>query len=73
MVACPGGGPAGHAFCERLGCDFCVIVVSTPPTMRYECDGLRRAPGEASLIRDGKWNGSIATAVRYPVRVKDDE
>lgn len=72
-VTCPGGGPEGHAFCRRLGCDYCLIVASSPPTTRFECDGLRGANGGASLVDDGgKLNESITPAVRQPDRVKDD-
>ena len=59
MIACPGGGPEGHAFCENIGCDYCVVVASTPPTTHYECDGLRRATGEAAMVWGGRWNGSV--------------
>ena len=70
MIACPGGNDEGHTFCENIGCDYCVMVVSSPPTTRYECDGLRGATGEASLISGAKWNGSIAAAPsRFPGRV----
>lgn len=63
MVTCPGGGPDGHAFCERIGCDYCVVVASSPPTTHYECDGLRRAlPGEVSSMSERKGNGLIETA-----------
>ena len=71
-VACPGGGPEGHAFCQRLGCDYCVIVASSPPTTQYECDGLRAATGGVSLVSGGKPNESITPAVRQPDRVKHD-
>ncbi len=67
MVACPGGGPDGHAFCEQMGCDYCVIVASTPPTTHFECDGLQRATEEVSLTSGGKWNRSLAAAGRRPV------
>ena len=73
MITCPGGNSVGHAFCENIGCDYCVIVASSPPTTHYECDGLRRTTGEASLISVEKWNGSIAAARRYPDGVKFDE
>ena len=72
-IACPGSGPEGHAFCEGIGCDYCVIVVSSPPTTRYECDGMRRATGGVSLVSGGKPNESITPAVRQPDRVKHDE
>lgn len=63
MIACPGGGPVGHAFCEAIGCDYCVMVASSPPTTHYECDGgLRRATGDGPFVREGGWNGSIVTA-----------
>ena len=71
-VACPGSGPDGDAFCERLGCDYCVIVVSSPPTTRYECDGVRGATHGVSLVTGGKPNEHIAPAVRQPNRVKHD-
>ena len=74
MIACPGGNPEGHAFCETIGCDYCVMVVSSPPTTHYECDGLRAATGDAPLTSGRKWNGSIAAVPRrYPGGVKLDE
>ena len=73
MIACPGGNSRGHAFCQNIGCDYCVIVASSPPLTHYECDGLRRAPAETSLVSVGKWNGTIADARRYPNGVGIDE
>ena len=62
MITCPGGGPDGHAFCEHLGCDYCVAVASSTPTTHFECDGLRSASGEAAMVRGGRQNGSVAAA-----------
>lgn len=45
MIACPSGDADGHAFCQTVGCDHCVVVASSPPTTHYECDGLRRGTG----------------------------
>ena len=72
MVACPGGTDDGHAFCANIGCDYCVMVVSSPPTTHYECDGLRRAGGGASLVRVETWNVSIAGAREYAEGLKYD-
>ena len=71
-ITCPGGGPEGHAFCESIGCDYCLLVASTPPTTRFECDGLRGATRGVSLVNGGKPNESITPAVRQPERVKHD-
>ena len=71
-VACPGSGPEGDAFCERLGCDYCVIVVASPPTTRYECDGARGATPGVSLVGGGKPNEAIIPTVRQPDTVKHD-
>ena len=71
-LACPGGGPEGHAFCQRMGCDYCLIVATSPPTTRYECDGLRGATRGVSLVNGGKLNESVTPAVRQPDMVKDD-
>ena len=73
MIACPGGNSQGHAFCENIGCDYCVMVASSPPTTHYECDGLRRATGGTALVSVGKWNESIAAARRDPKGVGFDE
>lgn len=72
MIACLGGTDEGHDFCAHIGCDYCIMVVSSPPTTRYECDGLRRVGGGASLIGVGKWNGSIAAAREYSEGLKYD-
>lgn len=73
MVACPGGTRAGHAFCERLGCDFCVIIPSSPPVERWECDGMGRGAGGVSLVDVGKGNASHPAAAIYHHQVKNDE
>ena len=62
-VACPGGDPEGHAFCQRLGCDYCLIVATSHPLTRYECDGLRGATEGVSLVNGGKLNESTTPAV----------
>ena len=59
MIACSGGDRDGHAFCESIGCDYCVMVASSPPITHYECDGLRRATGDASLMSGREGNGTI--------------
>ena len=42
IFKCPNGGPSGHAFCQALGCDFCIIVVRSLGAEDYECDGMFR-------------------------------
>ena len=71
-VSCPKDGPEGDAFCETLGCDYCVIVVSSPPTTRYECDGARGATRGVALMDGAKPNEPVTPAVRQPDRVKQD-
>ena len=44
--ACP--GPDAHAFCRELGCDYCVVALTSVPTTHYEGD--REATGRVSLV-----------------------
>lgn len=43
MVTCPDGGSNGHAFCQLIGCDYCVAVVQDEGPDKFECDGSRQA------------------------------
>ena len=52
MISCPNDGPSGHAFCQVLGCEFCMIVIVATHT-RYECDGMREASRNGGGVSDG--------------------
>ncbi|KAL2054927.1 hypothetical protein ABVK25_004749 [Lepraria finkii] len=37
---CNDDKPTSHAFCQSIGCEFCLQVGSEPGNMHYECEGM---------------------------------
>ena len=64
---CPDGEESSHLFCQSLGCDFCVVVVSKSLSTHYECDGLGRTRlnGSSRLVDGG--NGTTRGNVELVV------
>ena len=48
VVACPGPGADGHAYCRQRGCDYCVQSLRTVG-LWYECDGAHAVQGVGVL------------------------
>ena len=70
MISCPNGGPSGHAYCEALGCDFCVAVVTMWADIDFTCDGIREV-GRAGGQEDRRAKNT--TGPLRLVNVKVDE
>lgn len=63
-ISCPDGGPSGHAFCEALGCDYCVAVPRPPGGMAFECDGDWQAGRNLTVPTAGKVNATLRSSGR---------
>jgi len=65
VISCPNGDQSGHAFCQALGCDYCLAVPSPPAGIKFECDGLRGGrQNRSSVARVNTRYGTVVKSVK---------